>query len=101
MSKDTNEIARLLSRHALAVCQTYLPNGRKTGNHWIIGNLSGDKGRSMHVRLHGPDYGPGAAGKWSDYVALLTMLRICDWVLPRGGLAASTLHNSSALREVV
>lgn len=66
MSKDTNEITRLLSRHALAVCQTYLPNGRKTGNHWIIGNLSGDKGRSMHVRLHGPDYGPGAAGKWAD-----------------------------------
>jgi len=66
MSKDANEIARLLSRHALAVCQTYLPNGRKTGNHWIIGNLAGAKGRSMHVRLQGPDYGPGAAGKWAD-----------------------------------
>lgn len=67
MSKDAPEIARLLSRHALAVCQTYLPQGRKTGNHWIIGNLSGDKGRSMHVRLQGPDYGPGAAGKWTDH----------------------------------
>jgi hypothetical protein len=23
-------------------------------------------GRSLHVRLHGPDYAPGAAGKWTD-----------------------------------
>lgn len=66
MSNEAKDIARQLARHALAVCQTYLPHGRKTGNYWIIGNLAGDKGRSMHVRLHGPDYGPGAAGKWTD-----------------------------------
>ena len=23
-------------------------------------------GRSLYVRLSGPDYGPGAAGKWTD-----------------------------------
>src|SRR5947209_17764253 len=23
-------------------------------------------GRSLYVRLQGPDYGPGAAGKWTD-----------------------------------
>jgi hypothetical protein len=101
MSKDTNAIARLLSRHALAVCQTYLPNGRMTGNHWIIGNLSGDKGRSMHVRLHGPDYGPGAAGKWTDYVASLVMLRISSCVLWRGKFASSAQHNTQALRGVM
>lgn len=98
MSKDAPEIAKLLSRHALAVCQTYLPQGRKTGNHWIIGNLSGDKGRSMHVRLQGPDYGPGAAGKWTDYVAPLVMLRICDLVQLGAGLAAFAQHNVSTVR---
>src|SRR5260370_34087230 len=24
------------------------------------------RGRSLYVRLQGPDYGPGAAGKWTD-----------------------------------
>lgn len=60
------EIRAALARNALAVCQTYLPNGRRSGNHWMIGDIQGNKGRSLHVRLRGPDTGPGSAGKWTD-----------------------------------
>ena len=44
----------------------------------------------------GPDSGPGAAGHWTENVAPRVMLRICDWVLSHGRLAASTQHNASA-----
>ena len=63
---DANEIAEKLADRAEAVCRTYLPKGRKSGNYWMIGDASGAPGQSMHVRLRGPLSGKGAAGKWSD-----------------------------------
>ena len=38
-------------------------------------------------------------GKWWGYVALLVMWRSCNGVLLGGGLAVSTQHNGSTLRE--
>lgn len=63
---DAHEIAEKLADRAEAVCRTYLPKGRKSGNYWMIGDASGAPGQSMHVRLRGPLSGKGAAGKWSD-----------------------------------
>jgi hypothetical protein len=60
------ELARRLARDAEAVCRHYLSNGRRSGRHWIAGDVMNTPGRSLYVRLTGPDYGPGAAGKWSD-----------------------------------
>ena len=51
-----------LALRAEAVCRRYLPRGRRQGRHWVAGNLDGDPGRSLFVRLEGP----GAPGKWSD-----------------------------------
>jgi hypothetical protein len=34
--------------------------------YWIAGDAMNTPGRSLYVRLQGPDYGPGAAGKWTD-----------------------------------
>jgi hypothetical protein len=47
------------------------------------------------VRLSGPDYGPGAAGKWTEYVAPRVMLRPRDLVLSYRQSTASTQHNVS------
>jgi hypothetical protein len=44
----------------------YLSNGRRSGRYWIAGDTMNTLGRSLYVRLHGPQYGPGAAGKWTD-----------------------------------
>ena len=85
-------IAAALGAHAEAVCRRYLPHGRKQGRYWIAGDLDGARGRSLFVRLRGP----GVPGKWTEYVAVLVMLRICDWVLSHRRLASSKQHNASA-----
>lgn len=66
MSRDASELARRLARDAEAVCRHYLPNGRRQGRYWTVGDVRNTPGRSMFVRLSGPDFGPGAAGHWRD-----------------------------------
>jgi len=66
MSRPAADLARRLARDAEAVCRRYLPNGRRQGRYWIAGDVMNTPGRSLYVRLHGPDSGPGAAGKWTD-----------------------------------
>jgi hypothetical protein len=60
------DLARRLARDAEAVCRHYLSKGRRSGCYWIAGDTMNTPGRSLYVRLQGPDYGPGAAGKWTD-----------------------------------
>ena len=66
MISDAADLARRLARNAEAVCHHYLSNGRRSGRYWIIGDVMNTPGRSLYIRLQGPDYGPGAAGKWTD-----------------------------------
>jgi hypothetical protein len=100
MSSEAADLAHRLARDAEAVCRYYLSNGRRQGRYWLVGDVANTPGRSLFVRLKGPDSGKGAAGKWTEYVAPRVMLRVCDWVLSHRRLTASTQHNSSALREV-
>ncbi|MGX8014365.1 DUF7146 domain-containing protein (plasmid) [Mesorhizobium sp. ORM8.1] len=64
MTGSASELARRLGDHAEAVCREYLSNGRRSGNHWIVGDVHNTHGRSMHVRLKAN--AKGAAGKWVD-----------------------------------
>lgn len=66
MPRDASELARRLAREAEAVCRHYLCNGRRQGRYWMVGNVRNTPGRSMFVRLSGPESGPGAAGHWTD-----------------------------------
>ncbi|MGH3630361.1 MAG: DUF7146 domain-containing protein, partial [Sciscionella sp.] len=68
MSRSASELARRLARDAEAVCRHYLFNGRREGRYWLAGDVRNAPGRSMFVRLWGPDSGEGAAGKWTDAV---------------------------------
>jgi hypothetical protein len=63
---SASDLARALARNALPACRSYLPLGRREGNYWLAGDVAGAPGRSLYVRLRGPDYGKGAAGKWTD-----------------------------------
>ena len=56
------DTAAALAERAEAACARYLPNGRKQGRYWTVGDVHGGKGRSLFVRL-GP---PGIPGKWTD-----------------------------------
>ena len=63
---DASELSSSLAACAEAVCRHYLPQGEKSGRYWLIGDARGTPGRSLFVRLTGPDRGKGAAGKWTD-----------------------------------
>jgi hypothetical protein len=66
MREDAAALARRLARNAEAVCRHYLSNGRRKGRWWTVGDVANTPGRSLFVRLHGPETGRGAAGKWTD-----------------------------------
>ncbi len=66
MREFSRNIARRLAERAIDVCRHYLPNGKRVGDYWIAGDARGAKGRSLFVRLVGPPYGNGGAGKWQD-----------------------------------
>jgi hypothetical protein len=66
MPRDASELAHRLARETEAVCRHYLSNGRREGRYWLVGDARNTPGRSMFVRLKGPDSGRGAAGKWTD-----------------------------------
>jgi hypothetical protein len=66
MPSQAAELARRLARDAEAVCRHYLSNGRRQGRYWMVGDVANTPGRSLFVRLTGPESGKGAAGKWTD-----------------------------------
>lgn len=63
---DASELAIHLGREAEAVCRHYLSTGHRAGRYWLVGDVQNTPGRSMFVRLIGPESGKGAAGKWTD-----------------------------------
>ena len=66
MASNASDLARRLARDAEAVCRHYLPAGRREGRYWLVGDVENSPGRSLYVRLRGPESGKGAAGKWTD-----------------------------------
>ena len=66
MAESASDLAARLARDAEAVCREYLSGGHKSGRYWIVGDVRNTPGRSMFVRLKGPESGKGAAGKWTD-----------------------------------
>lgn len=65
-SSIASELASRLAREAEAVCRRYLSNGRREGKYWLVGDARNTPGRSLFVRLRGPQNGKGAVGKWID-----------------------------------
>ncbi len=63
---QAGELAEALSRSVEAVCRHYLSAGRRSGHHWLVGDVDNTPGRSLYVRLTGPTSGKGAAGRWCD-----------------------------------
>lgn len=66
MREQASDLSRRLAQNAEAVCRHYLSNGRCHGGYWLVGDVDNSAGRSLYVRLTGPESGKGAAGKWTD-----------------------------------
>ena len=82
MLSQAAELAHRLARDAEAVCRHYLSNGRREGSYWLVGDVRNTPGRSLFVQLKGPEFGKGAAGKWTDAATgdhgdLLDVIREC------------------------
>ena len=67
MRVSAADLVRRLAQNAEAICREYLSNGRREGHTWRVGDADNTPGRSLAVRLTGPDSGKGAAGKWTDF----------------------------------
>lgn len=59
-----NEIASLLAGQVESVVAYLLPSGKRNGNEWECGDVSGAPGKSLRVHLSGTK-----AGVWSDFSA--------------------------------
>ncbi len=66
MPDKASDLARHLACNAEAACREYLSNGHREGGYWLVGDTANSPGRSLFVRLRGPESGKGAAGKWTD-----------------------------------
>jgi hypothetical protein len=117
VNSQIGDLARRLAREAEAVCRHYLPHGCRHGRYWVTGDVDDTPGRSLYVRLSGPDSGPGAAGHWNDAATgehgdLLDLIgrrrhlpRVADAIgearvflaLPRSSSADALPRRSSAL----
>ncbi|MCY3672627.1 MAG: DNA primase, partial [Alphaproteobacteria bacterium] len=59
---NASAVSAALAEQAESVCRHFLPNGRREGRYWIVGNVHGSPGKSLIIRLRGP----GRPGKWND-----------------------------------
>jgi hypothetical protein len=50
---SASELSDRLARDAEAVCRHYLSTGHRTGNCWVVGDVSNSKGRSLYVHQAG------------------------------------------------
>jgi hypothetical protein len=97
MGNSANDLARRLARNAEAVCRHYLSKGRRSGRYWVVGDIMNTPGRSLYVRLIGPEFGKGAAGKWTD-AATAEHGDLLDIIAKQSGLTQFTDIAAEALR---
>jgi hypothetical protein len=63
-SHSIADLACHLAQHAEAVCRCYLPNGRRQGRYWLVGDVDNAPGRSLMSAFWGriPERAPPANG---------------------------------------
>ncbi|GGE83925.1 DNA primase [Niveispirillum cyanobacteriorum] len=67
-----------MARDAEAICRQFLPNGRRQGRYWLVGDVQGHRGRRLYVRLTGPRSGSwtdAATGEHGDLLDLIALNR--------------------------
>lgn len=62
MSADAQEINRKLLDRCEEVCLHLLPNGKRRGQNWLVGDISGAAGETLQITMQG-----SAAGRFIDF----------------------------------
>lgn len=85
---DIRELSRKLGDHASGICQELYPEGKVESGCYKVGSISGEKGRSMSVYLHGDqagkymDFATGEGGDMLDLIQFalgLSLVDAMDW----------------------
>jgi putative DNA primase/helicase len=59
---DAKRIRELLLERVAELAPYLFPNGHREGNHWLVGNIAGDPGKSFKICIDG-----AKAGWWGDF----------------------------------
>lgn len=59
---SAGEISRLLAMRAESFCEYLFPNGKKEGQEYCVGSISGEAGKSLKIHLSGDK-----SGVWADF----------------------------------
>jgi twinkle protein len=76
-----SEIAKLLGAQVDGVVRELLPQGRRVGQEWRVGGISGEQGDSLGVHLSGEKAGVWAdfqSGEKGDLIGLWMAVRKCS-----------------------
>lgn len=76
---DILSVKQALQSRAQAVAEMLLPGGRREGQEWKAGSVSGEKGQSLGVHLAGDK-----AGIWADFATGETGDLLDLWMASRG-----------------
>ncbi len=57
-----SQLSEVLNRQSESICKFLLPNGRRSGHHWVAGDVGGSAGQSLKIVLEGDK-----VGVWSDF----------------------------------
>ena len=78
------EISRELAQRSEEIARYLLPNGKRQGSEWCIGNINGESGSSLKIHLTGDkaglwcDFATGDKGDLLDLWAIKRNLKIFD-----------------------
>jgi twinkle protein len=59
---DPRRVKQLLREHVAELAPFLFPNGHREGNHWRVGSIEGEPGKSFDICIAG-----AKAGLWGDF----------------------------------
>ncbi|WP_412756285.1 toprim domain-containing protein [Legionella bozemanae] len=99
------EVSRQLAQRAEEIARYLLPNGKRHGNEWCVGSISGEIGKSLKIHLIGEkagvwcDFATGDKGDLLDLWALNRNLQISDAIKEASSHLGITLPKFEAYRS--
>lgn len=92
---NAGELARVLARDAERVCRHLLPNGKKQGAEWCVGDTQGGDGQSCKVHLIGDK-----AGLWSDFATGQSGDLLDLWTANQGVTLADAIRQAKSFAGI-
>ena len=76
---NASEMSEELAGRCESLCAELFPNGHRERNEFLVGNVCGDEGRSLSVRLTGEK-----AGVWADFANGESDVLVCTTIIESG-----------------